>query len=277
MIIFYKNYFRKGWMKMKLGFRDFYYLDVEYVDNLLGFIEGYIEEEVSKLKREESTTQGKAKILGIADASKSSKGGEEFTSKGKITSEIKFKKVIDYLIANDLNQMDVFDDNLWEMLIQEDEMIEVKGVLNFTKIYDLLKDAEFIGNTGTKLGVIDEEEVETVLDMLNKLRAIQDKNGIPIKLNIRDSAHTFVAYLDEKYLLKGKKDIIGNDFKMLCKIERVIPKGKDLELFDLKELDMKYSNREQRRKNKTKEKLPSEFDEVVKGPVAVVLPVAIYR
>lgn len=262
---------------MKLGFRDFYYLDVEYVDNLLGFIEGYIEEEVSKLERKENTVQGKAKILGVADASKGSKGGEEFTSKGKITSEIKFKKVIDYLIANDLNQMDAFDDDLWKMLVQEDEMIEVKGILNFTQVYDLLKHAEFIGNTGMNLGIIDEKEVEKVLDMLNKLREIQDKNGIPVKLNIRDTDHTFVAYLDDKYLLKEKKDIIGSDFKMLCKIERVIPKGKNLELFDLKELDMKYSNREQRRKNKTKEEFPSEFEEIVKGPVAVVLPIAIYR
>lgn len=68
-----------------------------------------------------------------------------------------------------------------------------------------MKDAEFIGNTGRKLGVIDAEEVEAVLDMLNKLRAIQDKNGIPIKLNIRDTDHTFVAYLEEKYLLKERK------------------------------------------------------------------------
>lgn len=262
---------------MKLGFRDFYYLDVEYVDNLLGFIEGYVEEEVSKLERKETTTQGKAKLPGIADTSKSSKGGEEFTRKGKITSEIKFKKIIDYLIANDLDQMDVFDDNLWKMLIQEDEMIEVKGILNFTQIYDFFKDAEFIGSTGMKLGVIDEKDLTTVLDMLKKLKEIQDKNGIPIKLNIRDSEYTFVAYLNEKYLLKGKKDVIGNDFKMLCKIERVIPKGRHLELFDLKELDMKYSNREQRRKNKEKKELPSEFEEVVNGPLAVVLPIAIYR
>ncbi|KOP78761.1 hypothetical protein AMS60_18040 [Bacillus sp. FJAT-21945] len=261
---------------MKLGFRDFYYLDADYVDNLLGYIEGYIEEEVSALEREEKTVQGKAKAMGFGEAGRDSKSGKEFTRRGKITPEIKFKRVIDYLIANDLDQRDAFDNDLWEILIQEDEIIEVRGSLHFTQIYDLVKEAKYIGNVGSGLGVIDQQEVETVTFMLDKLKEIQEKNGIPIRVNTRDAIYSFIAYLNEKHLMKDQVDIVGNDFKMLCKVERLIPKGEKMELFDLKEIERKFSNREQRRKNKVTP-LPKEFNESVEGPSAVVLPIAIYR
>lgn len=261
---------------MKLGFRDFYYLDASYVDNLLGYIEGFIEEEVSELEREETTTQGKGKAMGFGELGRDSKKGKEVTRKGKITSEIKFKKIMDYLVANDLDKIDAFDENLWNMVIAEEEIIEVRGSLHFTQIYDLVKDAKYIGKMGSGLGVIDPREVETVTFMLDKLREIQEKNGVPVRLVTHDSFYNFVAYLNEKNLMKDQTDIVGNDFKMLCKVERVIPKGEKLDLFDLKEIERKFTNREQRRKQQGTQ-LPKEFDESVKGPAAVVLPIAIYR
>jgi hypothetical protein len=267
---------KKGEEDMKLGFRDFYYLDVDYVDNLLGYIEGFIEEEVSAFEREETTVQGKAKAMGFGEAGKDSRTGKELTRKGKITPEIKFKRVIDYLISNDLDQRDTFDKELWGMLIQEDEIIEVRGSLHFTQIYDLVKDAKYIGNAGSGLGVIDEKEVETITFMLDKLKEIQEKNGIPVRVKTRDSIYCFIAYLNEKYLMKDQIDIVGNDFKMLCKVERNILKGEKMDLFDFKEIERKFLNREQRRENKVTQ-LPKEFDESVEGPAAVVLPIAIYR
>lgn len=37
---------------MKLDFRDFYYLDSDYVDNLSGHISGFIENEYSEVEKE---------------------------------------------------------------------------------------------------------------------------------------------------------------------------------------------------------------------------------
>lgn len=261
---------------MKLGFRDFYYLDTDYVDNLLGYIEGFIEEEVSKLEREETTTQAKVKAIEIGEAGRDFKKGNEFARRGKITPEIKFKRVMDYLIAHDLDQRNSFDQELWKTLIQEEEIIEVRGGLHFTQIYDLVKEAKYIGNVGSGLGIIDAKEVEQVTLMMNKLREIQEKNGIPVKLKMREEIYSFVAYLNEKYLMKDQVDAVGNDFKMLCKIERIVDQGEKIELFDLKEIEKKFANREQRRKSKISQ-VPKEFDESVEGPLAIVLPIAIYR
>lgn len=261
---------------MKLGFRDFYYLDTDYVDNLLGYIEGFIEEEVSSSENEEQLLQGKAKAMGFGEAGKHSTKGKEYIRKGKSSPEIKFKRVIDFLIKNELDQINTFDEELWKMLIQEEELIEVRGSLHFTKIYDLMKSTSYMGKIGSELGIIENHEVEKTTAMINKLRGIQEKNGIPVILRTRDDVYSFVAYLNERYMMKEQMNIVGNDFKMLCKIERVVPKRDKVNLLDLSEIQEKFENREQRR-NKQKSKLPKEFDESIKGPTAIVLPIAIYR
>lgn len=153
---------------MKLGFRDFYYLDADYVDNLLGYIEGFIEEEVSSSESEEQSLQGKAKAVGLGEAGKLSTSGKEYIRKGKSSPEIKFKRVIDYLIDNDLDQRNTFDEELWKMLIQEEELIEVRGSLHFTQIYDLVKNTSYIGEIGSELGIIGNHEVEKTTTMIKK-------------------------------------------------------------------------------------------------------------
>lgn len=261
---------------MKLGFRDFYYLDADYVDNLLGYIEGFIEEEVSSSENEEQSIQGKAKAVGLGEAGKHSTTGKAYIRKGKSSPEIKFKRVIDYLIERDLDQRNIFDEELWEMLIQEEELIEVRGSLHYTQIYDLMKSTNYLGDIGRDLGVIDTHEVEKTKNMMSKLRDLQEKNGIPVVIRTSDNIYSFVAYLNEKYIMKDQMNIVGNDFKMLCKIERVVPKGGEIDLLDLNAIQEKFENREQRR-NKQKSKLPKEFAESIKGPTSVVLPIAIYR
>ncbi|EGQ3034474.1 hypothetical protein I0P07_002077, partial [Staphylococcus pseudintermedius] len=60
------------------------------------------------------------------------------------------------------------------------------------------------------------------------------------------------------------------------KVLKTIPKGSEYEMYNLKNFEKKYVNREQRRKNK-QEKFPIEFQETMRGPGCVVLPIAIYR
>nr|WP_040983649.1 hypothetical protein [Oceanobacillus jeddahense] len=76
-------------------------------------------------------------------------------------------------------------------------------------------------------------------------------------------------------MVKEQSDITGNDYKILCKIERKIASGEAYELFDIKELERKTTNQAERRRKDNA--LPKEFKETVVGPAAVVLPIAIYR
>src|SRR5690625_3242740 len=140
---------------MKLNFRDFYYLDSEYVDNLSGHISGFIEKEYSEIKREEKTNKGKgAANVGVlkGDFGRDSTTGREITRAGSISPEIRYKNLFDSLIDLGLEQIDTFDKNLWDMVVNEDEFIEIRGSMYFTEVYDLERQASLIGNLGSDLG-----------------------------------------------------------------------------------------------------------------------------
>ncbi|MBO0992591.1 DUF6414 family protein [Bacillus sp. SD088] len=260
-------------MKLKMPFRDFYYLDSEYVDNLLGIVEGFIQEEYSEVKREERTNQGKGKFA-LADIGRESRKGEETVRTGRVSAELKYNKLFDYLVDKGLEQIDAFDETLWDMILDEEEILELRGALHFTQIYNLEKTTQYLGGFMRGLDMVQDSEIDMVAGQASKIRHLQEKNGIPIRLVTSDGQYTFIAYLNERYLQKQQNEIMGNDYKMLCKVERVIERGEDYNIFDPKEIEHTILNREQRRQNK---KLPDEFMEKVKGPAAVVLPIAIYR
>lgn len=261
-------------MKLKIDFRDFYYLDSELINNLLGFIEGFIQDEHSETNSNESTNHGSGGLAGMIDVGKENKSAQEIIRSGHLNAELKFKKVFDYLKSEGLEQMDTFDGALWDMMISEEEILELRGSLYFTQIYEMQRMTGLLGNFMRGLGEVQEEEIDLVTSQTAKLRKLQEKNGIPIRLKTLDGKYTFIAYLNEKFLKKAQNDLIGNDYKLLCKIEKVIPKGEKYSLFDLKEMEQNFLNREQRRQGKD---LPEEFTEKVTGPAAIVTPFAIYK
>ena len=263
---------------MKLDFRDFYYLDSDYVDNLSGHISGFIEEEYSEIEREEKTNKGKGTAsVGVlkGDFGRDSTTGREITRAGSISPEIRYKNLFDSLIDLGLEQIDTFDKDLWDMVVNEDEFIEIRGSMYFTEVYDLERQASLIGNLGSDLGFIDRDEVDKVMNQIATIKELQEKDGIPIIIETLDLQHKFIAYLNSNFLVKEQNDITGNDYKVLCKVERRIPTGEKYELFDIKELERKTTNRAERRSKK--ESLPKEFKQTIVGPAAIILPIAIYR
>lgn len=264
---------------MKLDFRDFFYLDNDYVDNLLGHIKGYIEEEYSETDKEESSIKGGLGAnLGIVkgDMDQNSITGTEVSRRGRINSEIRYNELFDYLKENGLPQIENFDEKSWDEIIEEDVYIEIRGSIHFSQFYDFERDINSVGNLGVDLGLIEEKEVKELAKQISSVIEYQEKNGIPLRIETYNSKNEFLAYLNDQYMVKDQSKIIGNDYKILCKIEKVIPRGKSQLLFDIDEIERKYSNRAERR-SKNKKSLPKELKEKVAGPAAIILPIAIYR
>lgn len=264
---------------MKLDFRDFYYFDSDYVDNLAGHIAGFIEEEYSETEKDEKTNKGKGGAdvwLLKGDFERNSTTGKEIARKGTVSPEIRYKKLFDALKDLGLEQVNSIDDHMWNTLIDDGEFIEIRGSIQFTEVYDQEQQASLIGNLGSDLGFIDKDEAKKVINQISKIKELQEQDGIPIIIETLDSKYKFVAYLNSDFLVKEQNDITGNDYKILCKIERKIPTGETYELFDIKELKRKTSNRAERR-NKKSSSLPKEIEETVTGPAATILPIAIYR
>ncbi|WHI59330.1 hypothetical protein PYH69_11470 [Mammaliicoccus lentus] len=259
---------------MKLEFRDFYYLDQDAVDSYLGHFEGFISDEIAVTTSNQGNKGFKAKTP-IVDGSISSNNNTETYKKGRTSYPIKFNQLMNYLIENDLDQINYMNKDLWDMIIDEGEILECKGTLKLPQAYSLFNDVMLFSEIGPELG-IPTEEVSIVSSQINSLKKLISNDGFPIVMEIDGEGYKFITYLNEKFLMKNSYDIVGFDYKILCKVLKIIPKGSEYEMYNLKNLEKKYVNREQRRKNK-QEKLPIEFQETMKGPGCVVLPIAIYR
>lgn len=265
---------------MKLEFRNFYYLDSDYVDSLSGYLTGFVEEERSEAAKDENTNKGEAGLkLPFFNASGGidSLSGKEITRKGSVNSEIRYNNLFDYLKQNGLEQVDSINEKMWDELFTENEYIEIKGRIQFTQIYDLERQMNIFGSLATDFGVGDKKENETLMSQAAKIRELQERNGIPLIVKTSDLKFQFIAYLNSKFIMKEQSDFVGNEYTVLCKIERKIPVDKKYKLFDLKDFEnIGTTNRAQRR-NKKKESMPKQLEESIKGPAAIILPIAIYR
>ena len=116
------------------------------------------------------------------------------------------------------------------------------------------------------------------LKVFKGLGSINNGNEIACVLSFENSKEFQVAaYLDEQFFKVGQDSFVGS-FYVLCKIQRKLPKGEKIELGELfesfKNMPM---NRAQRCNMPKNISTPTEIKDVIKGPAAVVIPIAIYR
>lgn len=50
-----------------------------------------------------------------------------------------------------------------------------------------------------------------------KTKELQEVNGIPVKIEPSDFKYKFIAYLNNKFLVKEQRDITKNDYKNFMK------------------------------------------------------------
>ena len=164
-------------------------------------------------------------------------------------------------------------------------MLEVNVSARFS-IFDGLTDlVEQMGSlanmmeTTTGQNIID-NDAAVAMEGLKSLGQMQSNKGISCVFNFKSSPdYKLISYLSPKYLRVEKDQMIG-ELTLFCKVQRLLTEEEEFELVDLfsgfKNLGL---NREQRRKLDFPEDLamPDELSDTVKGPAAIVIPIAIYR
>lgn len=136
-------------------------------------------------------------------------------------------------------------------------------------------------NFGQLLGTEDFAKPEDIA-MVEALTGISKRDGeqsVPIIFEAESTpSFGFVAQLPRKYLrcdlseLRGEATVFG-------KVQRIIPKGKQEEIYNLLPALESYQatlNRAERRKMQ-KEKKEQNMAEQIKGPAIILIPLAIYR
>ena len=271
---------------MKL--RNFLYLNTKVIDEYLSAIDGYVYDEESQaiVSSSESTITGKAGVkIATGEGSKVGKSGEEVTRSVKISDAAKFDRVFAYLQSGDEEEQIKYYESLSEEIfsgLYRDDFLEVLVTARFSKMKALvdsvqkLEELASVVQRFTDQQLLDHKTQET-LKGVSALGQLNSSKEISCVFNFEDGKFPLVAYLDESYFRCSQDGFVGQSY-MLCKVLRKIPKGQSIKLDeildDFKKLPL---NREQRRKMPKNMDNPDVVRDVIKGPLLVVIPIAVYQ
>jgi len=264
------------------------YFDTQLVEDYLAAIKGEIYEEETIVEKEENVGGGSigAKVAGVGGEGKKEKTtGREVRKRVKKTDSSLFQDLYSTLESEDaFDYYETIIQKKWEN-IKRNSLLEVNVSARFSKLEGLTDLVEQMGSlvnlveTTTGQNIID-DEAEKAIKGLKGLGQLQDNKGIPCVFNFESSSeYKLISYLNPKFLKVEKEQMIG-ELTLFCKVQRKLAEDEEFELVDLfssfKNLNL---NREQRREIDFPEDIstPPELSDTVKGPAAIVIPVAIYR
>lgn len=264
--------------------RNFLYVDKQMVEEFLTDFEGMYEDKIVETKEHTKgiTGEGKAVVFGGGVKSED-KESTQVTKQALMTDAAKFQRLYYKLEQQGgLTVVEIMGRDLWNNL-KRGQILEIAVNGTFSK-YNEMSDAFNSLSTLTKAyelftgeKLIDEKKKEGMEVTLGSINEIENKNGLPFIMTIPYSnEYKFLAYLNPDNFKLNKSQWSG-ELNIFCKVQRKFEKGEKVELFNLDEIADKFpQNRAQRRKL-PKSKMPNEVANTVKGPGAILLPIAIYR
>ena len=268
--------------------RNFLYLNEQMLNDYLSAIEGFM---ATKVVQTTKQTNSKSAGVGVSakiisgELGKKSNNELETQMEVQITPASKVQKLIDYLNAEDpIKFYDGMNDEIWKS-IQREEVIEFMGTVRFSKLKEIANAVNELEKLCNALqdfsdGSMIDETTKKSMHGLKHLSELQNSNEVPCILSFNSlKEYQVVCYLDETCFNVKQENFVG-DVTILCKIQKKIERGQNIELKDIfktfRELPL---NRAQRRQMPNKKALetPRDLSDIVKGPAFVVTPIAIYK
>ena len=271
---------------MKL--RNFLYLNTKVIEEYLSAIDGYVYDEEAQaiVNSSENTMVGKAGVKIITgEGSSVDKSGEEVKRSVKISDAAKFDRIFTYLQSGDEEEQIKYYEFLSEEIFSElhrDDFLEVLVTARFSKMKELTDSVQKLGELASAIqGLTDQQlldrKAQEAIKGFSALGQLHSGKEISCVFNFEDGKFPLVAYLDESCFRCAQENFVGQSY-MLCKVLRKIPKGQSIKLDeildDFKKLPL---NREQQRKMPKNMDNPDIVRDVIKGPLLVVIPIAVYQ
>lgn len=264
--------------------RNFLFLDTSMLDDYISTLEGYIlDGSIDKTEVKKGEIGGKADIK-IASSDAKTERSTETKQKLAITDAAKFQKLYEILEEKNMFQfLDAFDEGIWNQ-IRRSEMLEIPARIKISKNYKLVQDVENItpfidlmkafGQNPFK-----DQKENDAFEGFGAISKQVEKQNIPLIFEAESTlGFTFATYLSKKFLKCEINDLQG-EATIFGKVQRIIPKGKQEELFSLIPAFESFTSslsREERRKTQ-KDKVEKSISEMIKGPAIYITPLAIYR
>lgn len=271
--------------------RKYYYLDEDFINDSYSTIFGYDLTEQTITQINENLKGGKIGLdkVVVAQVAGDNKTNDTIKFSANKTPSAKLQAILDY-INNENGESIPYYEQLDEStfsLINREDLFEGVFDLKFTKIeqYSQLANVASNFNNIFGLNLVNDKDKDAIIG-IQSLAEKERSNGLTVIMHfINDKKYPCYCRLDEKFLRVDRSSISG-ELTVVCKVSRVIPKGKIVNLTDLTELTkLKLPNTNTRQgrtqqvkniksgqKNSTKE-----FTDEIKGPALEIIPIAIYK
>lgn len=267
--------------------RSFVYLDVVALNDYLSSLIGPIYDEESIIEKKSGGFDGSigGGIGGISAKVGGKKGSEIQTSHtAKLTDAAKFQNLYNLLFENDSFQyFETMDKETWSAL-KRNSIVEAVVNLRFSKLSQMFEIVDSISQYGDIVekvsgqSVIDNQAIEAISGF-KMLSALEKNKGIPCVMPfIMNNEYKLIATLQTEFMRSTKESMSG-ELTVFGKITRILGEKDKFELVELiPGLDKIPMNREQKRKMPKKNIMsPPELKDTIKGPAAIISPLAIYK
>lgn len=276
--------------------RDYMYLDTGRLQDYLSSLDPGVIEEFTETTRSQSDKEGragvKANVFGAGvDAGAGGRSEEESTREQtvRINAQHMFSRIYDELVKND--SLKVFDEDESLALdgVRRREVVEITRSFAPSPLNDMIDSILNLMNLMEEMGFVEEmgdpqtQQAVRALGMI--FRGDEGKEEVPMvsRAEQNDAAVVFLA--KSRYILGDQEDFEG-EMTVFGKVQRLVPEGKSIDLFDFLKLP-----RAVRGEANLRERLfemfgswPKELggpiareSTEVKGPALVVTPVAVYE
>lgn len=271
--------------------RKYLYLDEDFINDAYATIFGYDHETEEITTNVDSHIGGKIGISKVvsAEGSKDTQSSNTTKISAAKTTAAKLQNILNYLESENgetLPYYEQLDVNAFSSL-HRDDIFEGVFQLNFTKIeqYSIL--STMASGIAQVIGKELDEKTEEGINGLISLAKQERTKGLTCILSFIYDHKNYQCYcrLDERFL-KTEYTLLQSEVTIICKISRIIPQGKTVNLTDLTELSkIKMPNintragrtqRVQAIKNGTNNSV-KQFQDEIKGPALEIVPIAIYK
>ena len=271
--------------------RKYLYLDEDFINDAYATIFGYDHETEEITTNIDSHIGGKIglnKVITVESASQKQSLNSTKVSAVK-TSAAKLQNILNYIKEenNEIPYYEQIDNNIFSSF-NRDDVFEGVFNLTFTKIeqYAILstKTSDFAKIIGKDFDTKTKESMSGLIALAKQERL----KGLTCILNFVYNNNDYPCFcrIDERFL-KTEYTLLQNEVTIVCKISRVIPKDRTINLTDITELSkIKVENTNtksgrtqqvQNIKNGNHNNIVKQFQDEIKGPAIEIVPIAIYK
>jgi hypothetical protein len=263
--------------------RNFLFLDTVTMENYLATLEGSVVEGPIVQKEaghKKKGLKGGVNHIAKVEGSYASETAAEISQTRIVNDAAKFQRLYELLEREHLQYLDAFDEGIWSQL-KRGELLEVQARIRIPELLQLFQSAESLApilNIVKALGksqTID-SETESMLHAAGEFGKFLGAKPVPLVFEAPSTpGYQFVADLPRQFLHCELSDLQGEAI-VLGKILRVLPEGKEREVFSL--IPTPIASLDKAGYVKLKSDLETQKAiENVKGPAIIMAPLAVYR